>query len=511
PKEDFIKLTAFLKENKETENYNVKIFTTISSLKISPEGKIKLESILTRIKSLIPENGKSLEDFISQAATLCGFAPEDLEKTDKEALINISRFREFAKKYAEIHIGKLNDFIDYLEVLNVLSITIESPRIEDKGVRLMTSHATKGLEYTTVILTNMAQKRFPIERISKNKLLPEELISKPGIENPEEYERLNQMFEERRLCYVSFTRSKSELILTYAQEYAGKKFAPSQFLEEINYKENQDISFSQDLEEKAIEAEPNITITSSLEVLPEIKEKTLSPSALTLFENCQKKFEYKYVYNMPEKTVVSWDALKMGSFIHLVLEHGVKSNFKKLEDFINFAKDLKSKEEWESIDLEEVLPLIRIFYDRNKNKYSESSLTEKKLFTEFSGLKFMGIADRIDFLPNGIEIIDYKTGKTTPSGKERNWQLGYYALASKPIGQVKKLTLDVFQNSHPLEFAVKDNGDVLNIQSNRLAFNLHEVEAELIDLGNKIKQAYKEGFKPCPPEKNCEFCNEYVY
>ncbi|MFH1802789.1 MAG: ATP-dependent DNA helicase [archaeon] len=508
-KEDFIKITTFLKENRDSENYNVKIFTTLQNLNLSELGEIKLKTIFSRIKSLIPENGNSLEEIITKACNVCGFTSEDFTKVDKEALLNINKFQEFAKKYAETHAGKLTDFINHLEILNTLNITLETARIEDKGVRLMTSHSTKGLEFETIILTNLAQKRFPLERITKNKLLPNELFQDQSIDL-EDYERKHLLFEERRLCYVSFTRSKSELIITFAQEYASKKSAPSRFFEEINYKENPDIEFSQDLEEKAITIEPNISTTLPREIKVS-SERTLSPSALNLFEDCQKKFEYKYVYNMPEKITTSWDAIKMGSFIHIILEKGVKSKFTTLEAFINLAKDLKNKEEWESVELEEALPLIKVFYDRNKNKYSPDSLTEKKLFTEISGLKFMGVADRIDHFQDGLEIIDYKTGKTVPSGKKRNWQLGYYALAARPLGKVKKLTLDVFQSPQLLEYTIKENGDVINAQSNRLAFNLHEVEAELIETGNKIKEAYAKGFKSCPIEKNCEFCREYVY
>ena len=511
PKEDFIKITELLKENRDSPNYNVKIFTSLNSLETSPEAKPKIHAVISRIKLLIPEANLPLNKLIEKTFNTCGYASEELIKIDKEALLNINKFQEFAARYRETHSGDLEEFVNYLEVLNLLGITVEAARIEDKGVRLMTAHSTKGLEYETVILTNLAQKRFPIERLSRNKLLPDELIKKgEGIKDIEEYERQNQMSEERRLCYVSFTRSKSELILTYAGEYAGKKTEPSQFLEEINYKNNPVITFIEDHEEKSLRLSENTDqIPPAKEI--SIKEKTLSPSALTLFENCQKKFEYKYVYNMPGKITTSWEALKVGSFVHLILEKGVKNNFKKLEEFINLVKDLKLNEEWESIDLEEVIPLVKIFYERNKSKYTDKSLTEQKLFATISDLEFMGIADRIDFLQDGLEIIDYKTGKTIPTGKDRNIQLGYYALAAKKLGKVKKLTLDVFQNPQPLEFAVKDNGDVISLASNHIAFNIHEVEAQLTEIGNKIKDAYKNGFKPCPVEKGCEFCNEYVY
>jgi len=44
-----------------------------------------------------------------------------------------------------------------------------------------------------------------------------------------------------------------------------------------------------------------------------------------------------------------------------------------------------------------------------------------------------------------------------------------------------------------------------------LWFNIHDVEQELVKTAKQIVDAYKSSFKPCPIEKNCEFCGEYVY
>ena len=58
------------------------------------------------------------------------------------------------------------------------------------------------------------------------------------------YEKHNQLLDERRLAYVSFTRAKEKLVLTFAQEYSGKKLSPSIVLNEINFKNNLDIDSS---------------------------------------------------------------------------------------------------------------------------------------------------------------------------------------------------------------------------------------------------------------------------
>jgi len=213
---------------------------------------------------------------------------------------------------------------------------------------------------------------------------------------------------------------------------------------------------------------------------------------------------------MPEKKPVSWEAIQLGSFVHLILEEGVKNNWRTLKEFIDYSKELHLEEEWEEVPLEEVQHLLKVFFARNKDKYNKDSKTEMFLKTKIDGIDFVGFADRIDFRQEGLEIIDYKTGKSQISPKDRNWQLGYYAIAASKYGKVKRITLETLKQDSPLEFDVLDNGDAISLNSN-VHFNINDVKEEIIEVARKIQEAYKSGFKPCPLDKNCEFCNEYVY
>ncbi len=88
---------------------------------------------------------------------------------------------------------------------------------EKAKVTLMTIHSVKGLEYPIVFMAGMEEGLFP-HYLSNCKQ--------------------NALEEERRLCYVGFTRAQSELYLSYAmnRELYGKttKTSPSRFLEEIS-------------------------------------------------------------------------------------------------------------------------------------------------------------------------------------------------------------------------------------------------------------------------------------
>ncbi len=513
PEEDLIKIGKFIKENNKSECLSLKLLNDLQQLDLSEDGKNRIKLFMEKIKIMLPFASKPILETIKGIFQSTGQITDFESPMEKEIILNFNKFLEIAESQNKLYEPDLSSFLHHIEILKSLDINIEPTKIESEGVRLMTLHSTKGLEYETVIITNMAQKRFPSEKTNSNPLLPLELFPefKQIKEQDLEYflseiERKHQLFEERRLCYVAFTRAKNNLILTFAESYNNRKHFPSQFLNEINFRKNPDISFIQDFEETY--TEPKLEIKPTQHV--KIKEFRFSPSSLLLFSECQKKFEYKYIYNMPEDKPENWDAIRLGSFIHPILEIGVKNNFKSLKEFLDLSVELNSKEDWQSVDLNEAQQIIKVFFERNRNKYNEKSKTEQILFAEIEGIKFVGFADRIDTNSEGLEIIDYKTGSSAVPPKNRNWQLGFYALAAAKFGKVKKLTLEMLKQEKPLEFKVDENGNASAVFSNRMEFNINEVKSELVNEAKKALTAIKSGFKSCPIEKNCKFCGEYL-
>jgi DNA helicase-2/ATP-dependent DNA helicase PcrA len=88
------------------------------------------------------------------------------------------------------------------------------------GVKLMTVHASKGLEFSHVFIGGLEQDLFPHHKLTEENL---------SLEDKE---------EERRLFYVALTRAKEKLHLSYAQTrtiYGSRQVnAPSEFLSDID-------------------------------------------------------------------------------------------------------------------------------------------------------------------------------------------------------------------------------------------------------------------------------------
>ena len=139
----------------------------------------------------------------------------ELEKgssDDQERLENIMELVTLALKYDNQEDGTMKLLEDA-----ALSSDQDTLMHKGKGVRLMTVHASKGLEFKYVFVTGLEQDLFP--------------HTKDGSKTKEDKE------EERRLFYVAVTRAKEKLFLCYAslRTIFGMKQvnSPSEFIYDI--------------------------------------------------------------------------------------------------------------------------------------------------------------------------------------------------------------------------------------------------------------------------------------
>ena len=159
----------------------------------------------------------SLTELIDDVLDKSGLKKElELEHTLEAdlRLENLMEFKSITASY-EARTGSvnLNDFLDEISLI----ADISEHQDDDNVITLMTLHSAKGLEFPVVFITGMEEGIFPHQNAF--------LEGDAGIE------------EERRLCYVGFTRAKERLYLTNARKRMlyGKTTsnAPSRFISEI--------------------------------------------------------------------------------------------------------------------------------------------------------------------------------------------------------------------------------------------------------------------------------------
>jgi DNA helicase-2/ATP-dependent DNA helicase PcrA len=138
------------------------------------------------------------------------------DSEDEERLLNIRELVSVATQYDHL---KPEEGIEAL-LANAALATDQDELEKDKdAVKLMTVHASKGLEFEYVFIAGLEQDLFPFKH------LDEENVDKSEEE------------EERRLFYVALTRAKKKVYLSYAMVrtiYGAQRVnTPSEFIGDI--------------------------------------------------------------------------------------------------------------------------------------------------------------------------------------------------------------------------------------------------------------------------------------
>jgi DNA helicase-2/ATP-dependent DNA helicase PcrA len=135
---------------------------------------------------------------------------------DRERLENIRELATLAIKYDYLPLG---EGIEKLIEEAALATDQDSLEKNEDAVKLMTVHASKGLEFDHVFITGLEEDLFPHQRINT-------------VKNKEDNE------EERRLFYVAITRARKKIFMTYANTRtifgSTQSNTPSQFIGDIS-------------------------------------------------------------------------------------------------------------------------------------------------------------------------------------------------------------------------------------------------------------------------------------
>ena len=447
---------------------------------VSDVNRLRLEAEKKKASELFVEAAKSI-GYVEYVNTL-----SEREKQESFKLLQqfYDRMKRFEERSAD---ATLKNFLD--EYAHERSAGEEgnlNPDVEagPDVVKIMTVHASKGLEFRYVFVVNLIDQRFPTRQRADAIPLPEGLVKERLPEGDWHLE------EERRLFYVAMTRAKDGLFFTSADDYGGTRARKlSRFLFELGYeKPAASASWKQTIFEKE-----EVVLDQESELIIQIP-KQFSFTQLAAFRTCPLQYKFAHILKIP--VFGKW-TYSFGKTMHNTLQRffTVWQERKGAVQGDLFSKpQLPATGSELPVTVEELLSMYDDCWqdewyidDRQREKYRASGkkslcdfyklvatqppkplVLEAPFTLKIGDIVLKGRMDRIDKIDGGVEIIDYKTG--TPKTQDKiekadKEQLYLYQLAARDILGLKpvKLTYYYLEDNSSVSF-LGDEDDLLDLQ-----------------------------------------------
>jgi DNA helicase-2/ATP-dependent DNA helicase PcrA len=335
------------------------------------------------------------------------------------------------REYRPLETPTLLTFIEFIDLHRSIGSGISSLHSviqANDAVQLMTAHASKGLEFDTVYIVNAIDTIWGERARSRNNLIsyPENIPLAP----------LGDTSDERlRLFYVSATRAKNTLYISYSlTDDNGKPTARAGFLlsdafnqktEPVHFKKAQDIA-KETAELQWYESLVSTSSSSLKELLaPQLNSYKLSVTHLLHFLDVTRGGPQMFLLrNLLRFPQAMSPAACYGSAIHRTLQrahmyYSSHNELQPVEDILhNFETELASKHlspnDFDSY-LQKGSDSLQAYL---KSKYSTFTATQK-VELDFANqnvvigdARLTGKLDLVDVTSdNSMSVSDYKTGK----------------------------------------------------------------------------------------------------
>ncbi|HEX7077949.1 MAG TPA: ATP-dependent DNA helicase [Candidatus Eisenbacteria bacterium] len=421
---------------------------------------------------------------------------------DEARARNIVKFFALIRSFEKVALAdRVALFLRHLEAIREFG---EDPSVADLDeasdvVQVLTIHRAKGLEFPVVFLVQMATRRFPTASRAQGIELPRE-------EEEQDPSRAHQE-EERRLCYVAFTRAKEELITTYALDYGGRqKRHASQFLAEAfdlgktpparrRRRVLDEIADSKAVTRETVPRERPL----AREPLP------LSYQRLEDYETCPLK--YRLLHALAVDPILTVDhRVNFGNAVHQAVAAAHRRRLQgatpSVEELIDvFRSTWRSEgyrnEEHERQRFAQGVEALREFHAREIASGPPASAVERHFRVKLEDVVITGSMDRVDEGADGVTLVDYKTSESDGEEKadeasRKSLQLSVYALAYRELTGRLPDRLE-------LRYVLTGVAGVSGCDEDRVA----RARAKIEEVAASIRAG---AFEARPDERRCSIC-----
>lgn len=468
-----------------SRRFNLSLFEAceqVEKINVHEESKEKITKVVEMIGRHLGQvrektAGQILFYFLQDSGILETLASVQDTKGERRAQ-NISKFFEKLKSYEADHTdSSIRAVVDWIDLAQEVGESPAASNFDWDGtdaVNILTVHSSKGLEFPVVFLVNLIAGRFPTYARREQIPIPEEMIKEELPVGDFHIE------EERRLFYVGMTRARNRLYLTAAGYYGeGKRerkispFVPEALTADAVHKS---LSTSNEFPNEQLSffeySVPGVSPTTQQPDSP-LTLNYISYSQIQEFKVCPLHYKLKYILRIPMPQSA---AQSFGSTLHktladfyIGLANGGRGTVEEMESLYKanwISEGYHSKQHAEEMR-KRGQGYLEKYYKNDFDKDKVPLLIEYP-FTFWVGdknglnLKVGGRIDRVDATDDGIEIIDYKTGKVPTERELRdNLQLDVYALSATelrdpPFGRSpEEITLSLYYFDEGKKITIK--------------------------------------------------------
>ncbi len=315
------------------------------------------------------------------------------------------------------------DLLQHLALIEKHELKIKRARTKHVGVRIMTVHGAKGLEFPHVIIAHANDERWFGGKTDEFSLL---------------LEKEDDEHDVRRLLYVALTRAKDGVLITRSGVTEEARVqTPLRFLSDIS--SHMTVA---NLPILSPNTSPYVvrTVLDPVFLKERLLERGFSPTGFNNYVNSPWQYYFRTLLRLPDAPALP---MLFGTAIHAGLKayaDKIKKGGASVEDAIEVLASGLAHVPLSPLNRQELMKkgeeTLRAYLEQEgssmKNAHeSEFAITVSLTVPGVGEVPLSGKLDRLDVKENGtVEVIDYKTGKVQSEneikGLTKSGDGGYY-------------------------------------------------------------------------------------
>ncbi len=397
--------------------------------------KLTISELLQSDTEAIAAWGKKLQTWIELSATTDAYGL--IQTIGTELFLAHATDDEVVRKRVEIirtllHLAlsqsakrgqvSLQDFLIFIDRLEEYGEDIPLAVFgAQEGVKVLTLHGSKGLEFESVWIAHMDEKSLMGSR-RQAFALPEDIAA---------MQEENSIDVAKRQLYVAMTRAKRYLTISYArQSYTGGDQDLASIILELpepifakeSREESEKVLLATDTKiyvSKAESVEIDQAERIKSLVVAEYEKKKVSVTMLNNFFECPWKWYFRNLLQLPEPLN---DSLHVGNVVHETIEYILRGGHDAEAELLRTALIESRNDEVQAKRFVSIArPIIESWQKTYASELAQPFEVEKNLSyhdADFAHLTITGKIDVVEEIISGeVRVTDWKTGGTKTSGE----------------------------------------------------------------------------------------------